>query len=156
MIAIAAGPVLALTANESVVGMQNALGLIGASLIVLGVGAYVLLQAPIWWDKWSQYRLTQTRRKKIMGDRELKLRRTVQDIIFDGLLQKCVENDISNQENDMLLRWVGEQLDLPELIPTKDRSEAVKKQIIANRSRMAKVKPNLPDGKNGKFGPKAS
>lgn len=69
------------------------------------------------------------------------------EIIGDGLLSKCADGKISNQEYVRLAHWAGEDLDLPELIPAKDRVEEVKTQIRANLSRLKKVEPKLPDGK---------
>jgi hypothetical protein len=125
----------------------NALGVIAVVCFVLGGGSYVFLQAPIWWDRWSKYRLLQQRRKQIMTDRERQLRELMTSIIGDGLLAQAADGKISDQEYKRLSHWAGEDLDLPDLIPTKDRVEQVKTQIRASLSRLKKVDPKLPDAK---------
>ncbi len=148
MNAIVKVPLLAISTEQHRQISQDLAGEIGIGLLAVGLllgAVYVVRRLPIWWDRWSKHRLLQERRKQLMGSRETELHRKVQDLLGDGLLTWSVNGDINHQEERKLCEWLAEQLDMPELVPPESRSDKVKKQIMANRDRMRKVKPKLPD-----------
>lgn len=131
---------------------EGDVGLVLFSSGVLFGLLHIHKQWPKWEQKWDARRFAKAealrkkkRTKEAMDNREVQLRMLLSDIITDGLLTAGANQKISLQEEKRLLKELSMKLNLPDLIPTKTRSEIVKQEIKARRAKgFYKQKAKLP------------
>lgn len=113
-------------------------------VLLLGVGgalgaAYIEKR---WWPVWKakreakRFAKSETLRKakrvrEAMDIREVRLREMLSEMITDGVLDRQVKGELSNQEGKKLLADLSLRLNLPDLVPLKSRKEIVKQEIKA-------------------------
>lgn len=155
MIAIAASPLLALSAADELQQIQaKAAGEVGLVLLSIGLvlgGVYGYRHIL---PKVLNWRRRNKRTREHMDQRELKLKEMVADMLVDGVLDRQVEGQISTQEANKLFAWLSDQLDIPGLVPSKARAEIVKRGIKARRAKKINETPvNIPGPKPGEAVP---
>lgn len=125
-------------------------------LVLLGVGAtmwlhYIYKMYPSWRQQRAErafLRSEEERKKKrtqeAMDIREVRLREMLSEIITDGILDRQVKQELSDQEGKRLMRELSLKLNLPDIVPQKTRSKIVKQEIKARRAKGIHKKVAIP------------
>lgn len=155
MIAIAASPLLALSAADELQQIQaKAAGEVGLVLLSIGLvfgGVYVyrhILPNVLNW------RRRRKRTREHMDNREIKIKEMIADDLVDLVLNRQVKGELSDQEGRKVFAWLSDRLDIPGLVPSKARAEIVKQGIKARRAKKINETPvNIPGPKPGEAVP---
>ena len=124
-------------------------------LVLLGVGLalglhYIYKMYPTWMQQRavraferSELERKTKRTREAMDIREVRLREMLTAMITDGILDRQVNGEISDQEGKKLLMEISTKLNLPDLVPLKTRAKIVK-LAIKGRLNKADKKPRGP------------
>ena len=147
-------------------------GHIGFGLAMLGTGMLAAYAERYWLPAWKTKRAAKAfakseakrkamRLREAMDKREARLREMLAEILVDGILDRQVLNELSDQEGKKLYKLVSEKLDIPDLVPRQTRFDIVKAEIRSRfhlgyykrnageldailKQRLAKTPPPLP------------
>lgn len=115
---------------------QHLLNVLLAIAIGLLVNHAYLYYLPVWKARRAAKKFAKSealrkakRTKEAMDKREVRLREILGEIITDGILDRQVKEEISDQEMRKLMAEASQKLGIPELVPLKTRSEIVKREV---------------------------